>query len=553
MNNPVIEREWTGVLRTRKAAALQILPAVVCSILVLLRWPSEDQVDLSGTQARQVFQLFGYGLLTTFILLVPAFPATSIVRERLRGTLALLLHTPMRPTSIYLGKLIGVLGFVCLPLLVSLPAAGACYAMGGISARDDILGLYGILFLIAFQYSALGLFISSTSRSIDSALRTTYGLVLVLAVVTLGPYQVLRGLPWGPVVTVAQWVRSMSPIPAVMEILGHADAGSQGLVNLKGEPFRYVVTSLVSTLLLMVLTIRRLRPTLFDQSRSQGIITDDLGLIYRLTRRLFYVVDPQRRAGSIGPFTNPVLVKEFRCRQFGRSHWLMRLVALCAILSLGLAALSATAALNWGPGVIAALLIALQGALIVLLTPSLASGLISTEIESGGWTLLQMTPLSSGRILRGKLLSVALTLLLILFATLPGYVALIVSTPTLLQQVAYVFVCLALTCLLALMLSAMVSSLFRRTATATVTAYGLLLVLSVGTLLFWVGRDAMFGHNLVEQVLMVNPLAAALSVMEVPGFVQYHLVPASWWVVGTISLVCLVVLQVQVWRLTRPS
>jgi hypothetical protein len=40
--------------------------------------------------------------------------------------------------------------------------------------------------------------------------------------------------------------------------------------------------------------------------------------------------------------------------------------------------------------------------------------------------------------------------------------------------------------------------------------------------------------------------------MEVPGFRQYHLVPACWWIVGGATLVCMIVLRVQVWRLTRP-
>src|SRR5262249_15219584 len=158
-----------SVLRSRKAIAMQVVPAVICTLLVLLRWPS--QVDLSGTQAMEVFRLFGYGLATALLLLVPAFPATAIVRERIHGTLALLLHTPMKPWSIYLGKLGGVLGFACLPLLVSMPAAAACYAMGGISATHAILPLYLVLALLTVQYTALGLYVSSRSNSIDSALR----------------------------------------------------------------------------------------------------------------------------------------------------------------------------------------------------------------------------------------------------------------------------------------------------------------------------------------------------------------------------------------------
>ena len=48
-----------------------------------------------------------------------AAPATSIVREKQRGTLILLLNSPLRPWSIYAGKLIGSLGFVLLLLLTT--------------------------------------------------------------------------------------------------------------------------------------------------------------------------------------------------------------------------------------------------------------------------------------------------------------------------------------------------------------------------------------------------------------------------------------------------
>ena len=197
-------------------------------------------------------------------------------------------------------------------------------------------------------------------------------------------------------------------------------------------------------------------------------------------------------------------------------------------------------------------MVLLQGALIVLLIPSLAAGLISAEIEGGGWALLQMTPLSSGRILRGKLFSVTGTLALVLLATLPGYAVMVYAQPSLAQQVVYVVACLSLTGLFALVLSAAVGSLFRRTAPATVASYALLLGLCAGPLLFWLGRDTTFGHGFLERVLRISPLAAALAAMEVPGFTSYRLLPACWWLVGSATLVCLIALRVRVWQLTRP-
>ena len=59
-------------------------------------------------------------------------------------------------------------------------------------------------------------------------------------------------------------------------------------------------------------------------------------------------------------------------------------------------------------------------------------------------------------------------------------------------------------------------------------------------------------ERLVEQVLTASPLAAALAVMEVPGFREYQLVPASWWLAGAAALVCFLVLRVRVWQMTRP-
>jgi len=532
---------------------MQVLPAVVCAALVMLRWPAEGQADIGGVRAREVFRLFGYGLLTAVVLLVPAFPATTLVRERVQGTLALLLQTPMRPWAIYFGKLIGVLGFAYLPLLASLPAAAACYAMGGISARDQVLALYVVLALVTLQYTALGLFVSVKAASPESALRTTYGLILLLAVATLGPYQIVQGQGPGLTMTAAVWLRSISPLPAVMEVLGQGDIGGQGLVAASGYVSQFAMIALLSTLALAVVTAARLRPTMFDSPRPQGAVTNDRTLGMRALRRLFFLIDPNRRSRPIGRFTNPVLVKEFRTRRFGRSHWMLRLVAACSIGSLGLALVSSAAALDWGTGTVSALIVLLQGSLIVLLTPGLAAGLISGEVESGGWTLLRMTPLSPGCILRGKLMSVGSTLVLILVATTPGYAVLVYAQPELARQVIEVFFSLGLTGLFALALSAAVGSLFSRTAPATVTAYALLLAIYVGPLLVWLGRDTTFGHGLVERVLLISPVAAALKVMEVPGFSQYRLVPASWWITGVATAVCLLILRVRVWQLTRPQ
>ena len=551
LNNPIVQRELKGILRTRKSFAIQTAMAVSFSLLVILRWPTDGRADLAGEESRQLVRAFGYGLLVAMILLVPIFPSASIVREKRSGTLALLLNSPMSPTSIYLGKLVGVMCFVLVLLIMSLPAAAACFAMGGVSLTSEIGALYVLLILVALQYTVLGLLVSIRTNTVDSALRVTYACILGLAVFTLGPNQLLQGQQ-GLFASLGYWIRMLSPIPAVMEIMGHGDFGSEGFMSPSGGAFRYAVTAIVTSIAGAIYSVRQLNHTLFDRAREQGIITDDLPLGRRILRRLVFIIDPQRRKTGISWFMNPILMKEFRTRRFGRFHWLLRLVAVCAMISLLLTFAALKGAVSWDVEKVGALLVVMQVALILMITPSLAAGLISSEHESGGWQLLQMTPLSVWRILSGKLLSVTFTLALILLATLPGYLFMIKIKPAIEPQVERVLICLVLTAVFAMVMSAAVSSLFRRTAPATTTSYLLLLTICAGTLLFWLGRDAPFGHTTVETMLKLNPMAAALSVINAPGFEPYRLIPHNWYVIGSLTVVAFLVLTFRTWRLTRP-
>jgi ABC-type transport system involved in multi-copper enzyme maturation permease subunit len=550
--NAILRRELITLLRTKRAVAVQLGLALAFALLIGLRWPTEGRVGLSGAAARQVLNVFGYGLLSGIVLLVPAFPATALVREKVQGTLVLLLTAPLKPWSICFGKLVGVLGLVAILLSMTAPAAAACYALGGTSLTRELGALYLVLFLAAMQLSALALFVSSYANSSDAALRNTYSLVLLLTVVVLGPYVILQGTAGGMTV-LASWVRCLSPIPAVMEILGHGGAGWQGLTAGSGATPRYLLLATLTSVGLLLATTRRLSQHVLDRPRPAGVMTEERSSKEQKRRRLLFLVDPQRRSGYIGRWTNPVLIKEFRCRRFGRSHWMLRLVAFCAVVSLGLSCVAVLGVRDWGVETIGSMMVVLQMALLILLTPSLASGLICAERESGGWQLLQMTPLSAGAILRGKLLSVLWPLVLACGATLPGYVVLIALQPELIPQVLRVLGCLGLTAVFAVLLGAAVSSLFRHTAAATTVAYLALLVVCAGPLLFWLGRDAPFGHRTVEAVLTLDPLAAALHAANAPAFTRYDLLPANWWYLGSASLVLLSFLYLRTWQLLRPQ
>ncbi|TMQ34710.1 MAG: ABC transporter [Planctomycetota bacterium] len=550
--NPIIRRELLEVLRMRKTVALQLGLGLACALLVLVRWPTGDVADLSGARSLEVLRIFGYGLLAAILLMVPAFPATSLVREKVKGTLTLLLNSPLRPWSIYLGKLGGILGFALILLVMTLPAAAACRALGGTVIGGGMAALYAVLAMAALQMCTLGLLVSSRSQSADGALRVTYALVLAVCVLTLGPYTLLHG-GGGLLEELASWLRCLSPLPAVMEVLGQGDVGTQGMSAGSGAVSRYIILASVASLVCALATMARLNLTALDQARPPGVMTQDRPAGTRALRRLLFLLDPQRRSGSMSLWVNPVMVKEFRTRRFGRSHWIVRLILLSAILSLGLSCVAASGALGWGLEAICGALVLLQVALLILFAPSLAASLVSGERESGSWQLLRMTPLSAGTILRGKLLSVAWPLLLLLSATLPGYVFMMTVKPELVPQVQRVVVCLALTAVFALLLGAATSTLFRSTAAATTASYLALLAIGVGPLLVWLGRDAPFGYATVEAALTVSPVAAALQASDMPGFTRYELLPANWWIVGSACIALLGLLTMRTRQLCRPE
>ena len=247
------------------------------------------------------------------------------------------------------------------------------------------------------------------------------------------------------------------------------------------------------------------------------------------------------------------MVKEFRCRRFGRLHWLLRLVAVCAVLSLGLTYATTAGTFDWGVETIGAIMVVMQVALIVLITPSLAAALISVEREHGGWLLLQTTPLSIRQIIWGKLLRRLLPLMLMLCATMPGYLVMVYIEPGMELQVKRVVICLGVTAF-SPCCSVPPSAAFVRNggghrhclwSSARPSA----------VCRCWSGWDAMLRLDMTPS----NPrcrfssIAAAFSVIRMPGFQIYDLIPVNWWILGGLSVASLLVLLVRTYRLSRPQ
>ena len=550
MNTAVLRRELLDRLRAWRTLASVLTLACLAGGLVWLKWPTDSRLDIVSQGALQVFTPLTYALAAAILLLVPAFPATALVRERRRGTLALLLNSPLSRSEIYLGKLISNFILASIIVSVSLPALAACYAMGGLSIADHFLPLIAVEMAMAMQFTAIGLWVSSRAQTSDASLRWTYAAVLAVVVLSLAPSAVIgRVDSWQA--TGARWLTTLSPAGALRQITSTQAATSD--LELADSWQGYVCAAVVSSLICAAATLWALNPYRIDRPKPTGKMTHERGWFSRWLRRMSYLVDPQSRSAGIPWWLNPVMVKEFRTRKFGRLHWLIRLVAVCAIISLTLTVVSAAGTVSWGVSRIAGTLVLLQIALLVVLGPSLAAGLVAAERETGGWQLLRMTPMSAMRIVAGKLMSVLWTMALVLLATLPGYLVMMWIQPSIAPQVQRVIVSLVLATLLIISVSAMISTFWQNAAAATATSYAVILAMFVGPLLIWLARGKPFGATLVERALMLNPTAAALAEIRTPGFEQYDLSPVSWWIALSISGLCLIVMALRSWMLTRPD
>ena len=548
-NNPVLGRELLDRLRSTKTLLTMLAIAIGTCGLVQLRWPSDSRLDVVSQGAMEVFRPLAYALALAVMFLVPAFPATALVNERRRGTLALLLNSPLRPSQIYVGKWLSNVILALILISVSLPAIAACYAMGGISFQSQIGPLLLVLIAMAVQYSAVGLWVSIRSHSTDASLRWTYVLVLALAVLSIGPLAIV-----GKLDGVAGWIAhactALSPLSALQQITQNQSQVAE--LGVSTGWLEFLGATSVVTVLLGVLTMLKLDPILIDRVKPIGKSTPT-STGHKIFRRIAFLIDPNKRKAGIPLWINPVMVKEFRTRKFGRLHWLLRIVACCIIISLALTVVSATGTVNWGVQRIAAAMVLLQVAMLMILGPSLGSSLIAGEVESGGWQILRMTPIGSSRILSGKLMSVVWTMLLLLLATLPGYIVMGYIVPVMVGQVNNVLISLLFVALFVVATSACVSSFAKTAAVATITSYTILIVFFAGTLVIWMARGKPFGPLFVERVLLFNPAAAALAEIKAPGFEGYQLTPTSWWVSGTISVLCLAILTVRTWLLSRPD
>jgi ABC-2 type transport system permease protein len=136
---------------------------------------SDIQLDVPTAVLEAFFSNEGFILL----LVVPLLTMGLLSDERRKGTLELLLTSPVRPLELTLGKFFGALTLAAIMFLPTLPyyyflAQGGAWEPGVVLA-----GYAGLLLLVATEIS-IGLFISSLSENMLVSALCTYGVLVAL-------------------------------------------------------------------------------------------------------------------------------------------------------------------------------------------------------------------------------------------------------------------------------------------------------------------------------------------------------------------------------------
>lgn len=146
--------------------------------IVLERSVSLDSLRDAGNApaavCREYWRIIGWILL----FIVPIISMGSIAQEKTRGTMELLLTSPMTFTQLIAGKFLALMAFLLIMYLPTLVYFGFLRSMSDVAFSQVFAGYLGAVLLGAATL-AVGLFVSALTRNQIIAAFGTFGLLLI--------------------------------------------------------------------------------------------------------------------------------------------------------------------------------------------------------------------------------------------------------------------------------------------------------------------------------------------------------------------------------------
>ncbi|NLC56583.1 MAG: ABC transporter permease subunit [Armatimonadetes bacterium] len=179
-DNPVLTKELRTLMRDRRAywmlfSYVMLLSLVLCGTYFMWHqvWAHGYQAISANPVGRYLFTALFTAQAILICLMTPTLAAGKITLEREQRTFELLLLTMLKPREVVVGKLLSAFAFAVLLITASLPLAGICFMMGGVS-EGEIAAVYLLLLASSLFFSSLGILASAALRSTTAATATTY-------------------------------------------------------------------------------------------------------------------------------------------------------------------------------------------------------------------------------------------------------------------------------------------------------------------------------------------------------------------------------------------
>ncbi len=206
-----------------------ILTAVVQSTMMQAAYgQGSPPVDVPGIVTRSLFGTVSVVLL----FMIPMITMGLVAEEKKRGTIELLLTTPVSNVQVMLGKYFATLSFLLIMFATSGITISALFLYGQPEWKP-ILGAYFGLFLYGAALLAVGLFISTLTENQIVAGLITFAVILVLWLVDSFS---------------ASAQGAMRDVLSYLSVIGHLDDFIKGVIDTSNVIF-YVTFAFVGLFL----------------------------------------------------------------------------------------------------------------------------------------------------------------------------------------------------------------------------------------------------------------------------------------------------------------
>ncbi len=293
--NPVLVKELRGRMRGPRAylflaGTLILLALVSYGLYRLALFSVQSSFGGGGPSGAIIGQSVFIGLVFIALLVIcaiaPSLTAGAISSEHERKTYDMLMATPLRPSSIVLGKLAVSLSYAGLILIAAVPLVSLSYVFGGVATVDMLQALL-LLVGFALTYNTIGLFFSALFRRTTPAILASF---VVLAFFVIGSVFVYALVGVTRQQQPPNWLLALNPFSAMASAL--VNRASPNIFSMGGGGFAGPLFGL-----LYLLSGSSFDPGMFAVSRPLWHYT--IGVYAWLTVTLYLVstqlIKPVRR------------------------------------------------------------------------------------------------------------------------------------------------------------------------------------------------------------------------------------------------------------------